>query len=102
MSLRSYLKQAGRTAAEFAREIECSTSFLSEIMADPPNSKQPGLALAVRIERATAGSIPVESWDRFKILQDRHAGHSDRVGAQDSCPETEYSAAVPENQGDCT
>ena len=66
--LREHL--AGSRHADFAARLGISCGFLSEIV---HQKKQPGLHLAVRIERETNGDVPVESWPQFAVLLDRHS-----------------------------
>lgn len=57
--LAAYLRSTGTPQARFAATIGCSQSYLSELVS---GAKTPGLGLALRIERATAGAVPASAW----------------------------------------
>lgn len=46
---------------QFARDVECSESFLSGVLS---GSKRVSLKMAVRMSRATGGLVPVDAFDR--------------------------------------
>lgn len=46
-------------AVHFARRAQISQGFLSQLLA---KRRTPSLDVAVRIERLTAGAVPVSSW----------------------------------------
>lgn len=57
--LSQHLRDNDLSQRVFAEMIGCSASYLSEIIS---GRKQPGLGLAVAIERETFGAVPVEVW----------------------------------------
>ena len=59
-SLRTYLSVTGESQRDFAKRVRVSPSHLSEIIS---LRKQPSLALAFEISRATNQRVPVECWD---------------------------------------
>lgn len=68
MTLRAFIEKSNLSAAAFARQVGCSTSFLSEILS---GAKEPGLNLAIRIEKASSGAVPIEEWSQFAVLKTR-------------------------------
>ena len=90
--LREYL--AGSRHASFAARLEISGGFLSEILHE---KKQPGLRLAVRIERETNGAVPVESWPQFAVLRDRQLQASSAVTPDAASPENMGATSRPNN-----
>jgi len=56
-ALRTYLD--GRSKAEFAEAIGTSPSYLSQILS---GHRRPGFDLIVRIDQASGGAVPPESW----------------------------------------
>ncbi len=60
MTLKDYLKQTGKPVAEFAKTIKTSRQSVYVFLAN--SKKRPSLEVAVRIEKATGGLVPVESW----------------------------------------
>ena len=59
-SLDSHLKASGETQAEFALRIGVRQGTVSKLAR---RLMVPSLKLAQRIERATNGGVPVNSWD---------------------------------------
>ena len=59
--LAKHLAETGITQAEFARSIETSQSFVSQLCS---GHSAPSLKKAVLIARVTNGAVPVESWSR--------------------------------------
>jgi transcriptional regulator with XRE-family HTH domain len=57
--LRDYLTATGKSQRAFAREADIDTSFLSRLCS---GEARPGLDLAFRLERLTAGAVPASSW----------------------------------------
>lgn len=57
--LAKYLSEHGLSQAEFAATVESRQSFISRLA---NGVAKPSLAMAVEIERATGGAVPVESW----------------------------------------
>jgi transcriptional regulator with XRE-family HTH domain len=57
--LSNYLKETGLLQAEFAAKVGVGQGTISRLANGTMN---PGLPLAIKIERATGGSVPVESW----------------------------------------
>jgi len=58
--IQRYLSDTGMTQTELATLIGISRGHMSEITS---GKKTPGLALAIAIERATNGAVPVMSWE---------------------------------------
>lgn len=56
--LAAWLETNPVTRIEFARRIEISESFLSQILS---KARRPSLDVAVRIEIATAGAVPASA-----------------------------------------
>lgn len=65
MNLDTYLKQSGTSQRAFADEVGISPSFLNEILGATRN---PGLATAQRIEAATGGEVPIDTWPNLAPL----------------------------------
>lgn len=57
--LDTYLKATGIRRIDFARSVGISAPYLSQILG---GLKRPSLALAIRIERATQGTVPAHVW----------------------------------------
>ncbi len=57
--LKLHIASSGRSRKDWAEDLGISRSFLSLLEA---GQKRPSLELAVRIERATGGAVPVQSW----------------------------------------
>lgn len=57
--LATYLAQTGEPQWRFAARVNVKQSMVSRIA---KGKAKPGLDLAVRIERATDGAVPVEVW----------------------------------------
>ncbi|MGA0540703.1 helix-turn-helix domain-containing protein [Neotabrizicola sp. VNH66] len=58
--LRSYIDKTGIRQAALAGALGISKGYMSELVS---GDKSPGRELAVKIERATFGAVPVQSWD---------------------------------------
>jgi transcriptional regulator with XRE-family HTH domain len=58
MTLSEYLEAKGITQAEFARRINTSQAHVSRLSGDGV----PSLKMALRIQAATSGEVPVEAW----------------------------------------
>ncbi|PTQ12111.1 hypothetical protein CLG96_05975 [Sphingomonas oleivorans] len=59
MTLRDYLDSQGETQSGFAARVRTSVPTISRILA---GRLRPALALAHRIEAATGGKVPTETW----------------------------------------
>lgn len=59
MDLCTYLSTTGTKQTQLAEVLGVSRSYLSQLVG---GTKSPSLELAVRIERATDGAVPVASW----------------------------------------
>lgn len=57
--LRTYLVDMGEKQGDFAKNIDISPAYLSQIMA---GDRTPSLDLAVLIEDATDGAVPARWW----------------------------------------
>ena len=57
--LSRWLDENGMTRKEFARRLEISTEYLHRLCR---MARRPSLELALRIEKATAGSVPASFW----------------------------------------
>lgn len=57
--LREYIERRNVDRREFAATLGISRGFLSLLES---GKRSPGLDLAVRIERMTAGAVPASSW----------------------------------------
>lgn len=57
--LSSYLKERRIRQADFAEQVGVSQGVISRLA---NGASKPGLDLAVRIERATAGSVSASTW----------------------------------------
>jgi DNA-binding phage protein len=57
--LARYFRKSKRSVSEFARAVEADRSQIYRCMR---GERRPGLVLALRIERATAGAVPASSW----------------------------------------
>ena len=68
-TLSQYLKDAGQTQVEFAARLGTTQANVSKLcgLEAPPIS----LEMAVKIEAATGGEVPVEVWPRFACLAQR-------------------------------
>ncbi|WP_299558675.1 helix-turn-helix transcriptional regulator [uncultured Sulfitobacter sp.] len=59
MMLKKFISQSDCNQAEWAKRIDVSASYLSDLLR---GKKRPSLDLAFRIERATCGAVPASSW----------------------------------------
>lgn len=59
MDLETYLQSTGETQTAFAARVEATVPTINRIIG---NQMNPSLALALRIERATDGKVPVAVW----------------------------------------
>ena len=57
--LASFIASTGKRQADLAKDLSISRSHMSELVS---GSKKPGRNLAIAIERATDGAVPVSSW----------------------------------------
>lgn len=57
--LASFLAASGIKQSKLADEIKISRSYMSELAS---GEKSPGRVIALAIERATNGAVPVSSW----------------------------------------
>jgi transcriptional regulator with XRE-family HTH domain len=71
--LKSYLDKTGATLREFGRDARISASFLSEITS---GLKNPSLPVALRIQAATNGAVPLSAWPNLKAVADAVNGVS--------------------------
>ena len=61
-----HLRDNNLTLREFARRVDISPSFLSEITADDPSKrKNPSLAMALKIQGGTKGAVAVSDWPKL-------------------------------------
>lgn len=58
--LAEYIHETGRRKADLAKAIGVSRGYVTELC---QGTKRPGLSVAVRIETATCGMVPVRSWE---------------------------------------
>jgi len=58
--LRTFLQKSGIKQSDLATRLGISRGYMSELVS---GDKSPGRELAVKIERATRGGVPVQSWD---------------------------------------
>lgn len=56
---REYLKGNGKTIGSIAGEVGISYSYMADLVR---HEAVPSVEVAVKIERATDGAIPVEHW----------------------------------------
>lgn len=61
MDLRSYLDTTGISQTDFAAKVATTVATVNRIA---KGTMRPGLDLAHRIERATAGRVPLSQWVR--------------------------------------
>ncbi len=73
--LSRYLTDTGTRQSQFADALGISRSYLNELLNSEATRKQPSPALAVRIENATKGGVPVEAWPAYSVLADRSRRH---------------------------
>lgn len=59
MDLKAYLKEQGESQTDFASRVGTTVPTISRIAA---GNLRPALDLAHRIERATEGKVPTETW----------------------------------------
>ncbi len=57
--LRTYLNQTGEKQSDFAERVQTTPATVSRLCA---GTLKPALDLAHRIERATDGAVPTETW----------------------------------------
>lgn len=50
---------ANTSQAQFARDVKCSESYLSDILA---GKREPSLAMAARMSAQTAGAVPIDAF----------------------------------------
>jgi len=65
-TLSEFLK--GKVQKVFAKNVGVSEAFLTQILRE---KRFPSLNTALKIEHATNGEVPVESWPPFAALADR-------------------------------
>jgi transcriptional regulator with XRE-family HTH domain len=63
-AVNNYLKSEAITQAGFADRLGVKQSTVSKWCA---GDKRPGLDMAVKIEAATGGAVPVDSWVRHSV-----------------------------------
>jgi len=87
--LRKFLADTDTTQAAFAERVGVNQATISKLCGMKP---QISADLAVKIERETAGAVPVESWPNFEPLLHRtpHAAGCARM----DLPEYAEDAAV--------
>lgn len=59
MDLKTYLEAEKVRQAEFAEQVDTTPATISRLAA---GTMKPALELAHRIERATKGKVPTETW----------------------------------------
>lgn len=59
MDLTQYLKAENLTQAQFAERVQVRQSTISKLCS---GEIRPSWSMAARIERATAGAVPVATW----------------------------------------
>lgn len=57
--LREHIKSSGESQTVWAERLGIARSYLSDLL---NGNKVPSLDLAVRIQRATGGAVPADSW----------------------------------------
>lgn len=57
--LQKYLKTNGMRQVELARRLGLSNGYLHNLLR---GNRRPSLDMALRIERATDGAVPVQAW----------------------------------------
>ncbi|XAI95589.1 Cro-like protein [Nostoc phage Nsp-JY21] len=57
--LREHIKSSGESQTVWADRLGIARSYLSDLL---NGNKVPSLDLAVRIQRATKGAVPADSW----------------------------------------
>jgi transcriptional regulator with XRE-family HTH domain len=67
MTLTEWLKEKGTSQEAFAAVVGASQGQISRLLS---GARGPGLDLAMKIEKATAGAVPASSWVEKKS---RHA-----------------------------
>ena len=70
-SISQYLEAASLTQAAFAQQLGVTQGTVSKWKA---GEKRPGLDMALKIEAATSGAVPVASWVQHKSTSCRKAG----------------------------
>jgi DNA-binding transcriptional regulator YdaS (Cro superfamily) len=60
-----YLRMRGESAVVFARRAGVPAPSVSSWR---KGTRRPGLASALRLERATDGAVPVSYWEGFRVL----------------------------------
>lgn len=77
--LRQHLADTGMTQATFAKKVGVTQATIAKLCGEKPHISA---ELAVRIEKATGGIVPVESWPSFEPLRHRtpHAAGCARIG----------------------
>lgn len=59
MTLGQYLKASEQTQRDFARAVGVSASYMNELV---QGSKTPSLSVASKIEKITAGAVPISAF----------------------------------------
>jgi len=59
-TLTEYLKAQGETQESFARRAKVSQAYVAKLCRQDP--RPPSIQVAARIEVATAGAVPMQSW----------------------------------------
>jgi len=81
MKLSEWLAETGLTQKQFAERIGVTQGAVSMMCRDKPRLS---LDVAVKIERATRGAVPVEEWPHFRILTKRITYGNDHVTPQEA------------------
>ena len=65
VTLSQFIKDTGTTQAAIARDVGVSQAYIAKLC----RSGVPSLPVAVAIERATRGAVPVASWVRREVSE---------------------------------
>ncbi|OOY20862.1 hypothetical protein BMI86_10165 [Thioclava sp. DLFJ5-1] len=58
-NLKNYLRDSGTTQSKMARVLGISRPYMSQLVG---GTRRPGREVAIAIETATNGAVPVKSW----------------------------------------
>jgi DNA-binding transcriptional regulator YdaS (Cro superfamily) len=70
-NLSSYLTDTGTSQTAMASGVGISKTHMSQLVS---GARDPSIELALKIERATAGVVAVETWKNFACLAHRYSG----------------------------
>lgn len=74
MTLSQYLKSQAETQANFAERVGMTQGNVAKLCGAAPKLS---IETALKIERVTGGSVPLEAWPQFAALSSRSSAEGD-------------------------